>query len=380
MIAAGKPALAVVVNGGADSIQARRAREIFGRLDHRYRSAILYRSGGRLESVARYALPLAQLRPSLVYWIDVGLATSPVVLGLRPLLGFKLVVEIGDPAFELLRGAGRHPLTCQMARFGDWLVPRVADLVVVRGRHLDPFVRARGARRVVFLPDGVDTDVFRPQDARHLREHLDLGDALVVGVVGSINWSPRYRVCYGWDLIESLAKLRDLPVKGLVVGGGSGLDHLRRRAVELGVANRVAFVGRVPHERVPALVNAMDVCLSTQSNDAVGAGRTTAKLPEYLACGRFVLATDVGEAQAILPEQMRLPYQGVRDDEHPERLAARIRELLVDSSWRAAADERVGLARSLFDYRVLAERVDATIRLALSPASFRGDEEHPPCA
>jgi hypothetical protein len=48
----------------------------------------------------------------------------------------------------------------------------------------------------------------------------------------------------------------------------------------------------------------MDICLSTQTNDVVGWVRTTGKLPLYLAAGRYVLASRVGEAARVLPEEM----------------------------------------------------------------------------
>src|SRR3954451_1836814 len=69
----------------------------------------------------------------------------------------------------------------------------------------------------------------------------------------------------------------------------------------------------------------MKMAISTQSNDLAGQVRTTAKLPLYLACGCPVIATDVGEAAALLgPHGWTLPYAGVVDRSYPPRLAAAI--------------------------------------------------------
>ena len=86
-----------------------------------------------------------------------------------------------------------------------------------------------------------------------------------------------------------------LPVRALIVGDGDGLPHLQQRAQELGLGDRVRFTGRVPIEEVPLYTSMMDVALSTQTNNRIGQVRTTGKLPEYMAAGCYVLATDVGK-------------------------------------------------------------------------------------
>jgi hypothetical protein len=75
-------------------------------------------------------------------------------------------------------------------------------------------------------------------------------------------------------------------------------------------------------------MNLFDVGLSTQTDDPVGWGRTTAKLPEYLACGLPLACTDVGEAHRWLAESgQTLPYTGMRDDSYPPRLAEHLRRM-----------------------------------------------------
>ena len=68
------------------------------------------------------------------------------------------------------------------------------------------------------------------------------------------------------------------------------------------------FAGRRPLTELPALLAACDICLSTQTNDVPGNVRTTGKLPLYLACGRYILASNVGEAARVLPPEMLVPY------------------------------------------------------------------------
>jgi glycosyltransferase involved in cell wall biosynthesis len=179
-----------------------------------------------------------------------------------------------------------------------------------------------------------------------------------VGMVGTMIWSERHRMCYGWDVIEALALLKGLPVKALLVGDGDGRKVLETRAKELGVSDRVIFTGQLPYKEMLRYLTIMDVCVSTQSNDVVGMVRTTGKLPLYLAYGKYVIATDVGEAKRVLPGiGCLLPYEGVRDDGHPVRLAKHLRLLVAEPERTKVSDAAFQVAKENFDYTLLAQQV-----------------------
>src|SRR5581483_5840630 len=128
----------------------------------------------------------------------------------------------------------------------------------------------------------------------------------------------------GWDLIEALRLPRDKPVKGIIIGDGSGISRLKARCKQYEIEDKVVFLGFVPYDDLPLYLSMIDVCLSTQTNDIVGQVRTTGKLPLYLASGRYILASDVGEAALVLDHQMLVPYNGVKDQSYPVKLAERI--------------------------------------------------------
>jgi len=66
------------------------------------------------------------------------------------------------------------------------------------------------------------------------------------------------------------------------------------------------------------------------------------KLPEYLACGKYVLASDVGEARrSVTANGCRIPYAGGRDPAYVAGIAEAIRALAADPS--LAARGRVGV-------------------------------------
>jgi glycosyltransferase involved in cell wall biosynthesis len=281
-------------------------------------------------------------------------------------------------AYELALSSGVYS-SRQLAliRWIENLALTRSDHIVVRGSYHKQLLQEQGISHVTFIPDGVDVAQIPVLDAADLRKHLGLSDTLVVGMVGTMLWSVRHRMCYGWDIIEALALLPDMPVKALLVGDGDGKPILEQRAQELGVAHRVVFTGKLPYADLPGYLYAMDVCVSTQSNDRIGMVRTTGKLPLYLACNRYVVATDVGEARRVLPGVGGLlPYHGVRDDAHPQRLADHLRYLLAHPERLESALQGREIARTHFDYPLLAQKVQALcqeVRVQTRPSLLAKD-------
>ncbi len=193
---------------------------------------------------------------------------------------------------------------------------------------------------------------------------------MTVGLVGSCVWNPRTQTCYGSELVDTIALLRDLPVHGVLIGDGSGILVLRDRCRREGIEDRVHFLGRLPYADLPAYLEVIDICLSTQTNDLVGQVRTTGKLPLYLAAGRFVLASNVGEASRVLPPEMLVEFSGSVDPEYPARLAERIRWLEANRTMLSRGAELVRIARQEFDYSVLTARLTNLLR-EISQASHR---------
>jgi Glycosyl transferases group 1 len=293
----------------------------------------------------------------LVYVIDPGRIGFPAAIS-----GWAarcpVVVEMGDPQAALYRAQGRGMVSIVAGAFIDRLLARKARAIVVRGQGLANVLSLKAPW--VEIPDGVDIDRFLPGVDGNLREELGIpSGVLVAGLAGSLRQGRRRGATYGWDLVEALSLLPDEPVWGLVVGGGSGLDALARYAEELGVSARLVMPGYVPHAEVPGYLAAMDVCLSRQTDDAVGWSRTTAKLPEYLACDRYVLATSVGGADEVLPQEMLLPYEGSYDARHPARLAERLAALVPRQPElrRGAGTRKIAVER--YSYPALSERLAA---------------------
>jgi glycosyltransferase involved in cell wall biosynthesis len=310
---------------------------------------------------AAFAAELKRFWPRVCYVFDMALAGVGGGLAAKALTRSRLVIDTGDAITALAVALGRGPLGRLATACLERTSLAVADHVVVRGTYHREWLARRGVTATV-IQDGVETDLFMPQDVGALRRELGLADVLTVGLVGVVNWNSRDQSCYGWDLVESLRLLKGQPVVGVLIGDGSGVPHLQERCRRYGIDDHMRFLGRIPYERLPPYLNLMDVCLSTQTDDLIGRVRTTGKLPLYLACGRYVLASRVGEAALVLEDAMLVDYHGAVDPEYPGRLAERLAGLVQDRQRLECGRANVAIARTQFDYALLAERLRGVLR------------------
>lgn len=318
----------ILANGGPGSFEEQRARILRGPLPERS-CRILVREPGTLATWRRWRSELEREAPTAIYSINTALPSIPFGLFWARRRGIPFVLDTGDVVFEMARRSGveriwRWPLLWA----GERCAWKGSSVVVVRSTCFQEYLRGLGYPRVEVIRDSFHPGPSPGADAvAALRRSLGLEGFFVLGVMGSLVWSPRLKICYGWDLVEAMALLRDLPVRGLIIGDGNGRERLERKAEALGVLDRIHFTGRIPYDQLPLYLRVMDVGLSTQTNNLPGQVRTTGKVPEYMAAGVFVLASRVGEAARLLPDEMLLDYAGEVDASYPGRIAAKLRLL-----------------------------------------------------
>ncbi|MBD2189098.1 glycosyltransferase [Pseudanabaena mucicola] len=351
--------LLFLVNGSESSAAGIRAQLFADRFDDQWKIHFCYRPTRKWQGIFSFIQNALNFRPHIIYVIDVAYTGVLSGFASKKILGCRLVIDSGDVAYELAKSSGNYSKG-QLALINgvENLALHNADRFVVRGSFHQEFLSHQGFKHVEFIPDGVEVNRAKIVDPREFKQSLGLKDFLIVGLVGSMEWSERHQMCYGWDIVEAMVMLKDEPIAALLIGDGNGKVILEERARKLGVSDRIKFVGRISYENLSTYICAIDVCISTQSNDIVGMVRTTGKLPLYLAHGRYVIATDVGEAKKVLPNLgCLLPYQGVRDPEHPRRLAKHLQLLLQEPQRLEVADKARQVATDNFDYDLLGKRV-----------------------
>ena len=229
---------------------------------------------------------------------------------------------------------------------------READAVTANSRDLAAKAAALGGgREVEVIPNGVDTDHFRPVERdSSLAESLGLGDAPVIGFVGEA----RAKKGLAHLLLAFAEVAAKRPAVLLLVGGVRRDD---RPTLDVFVARRpdvrVVVVDHVDPVDLPAYYALLDVLVMPSLRD----GLPNALL-EGMACGNAVVATDAGG----MPDVLR---HGVNGHMVPtgdiEGLARGMVELIDDPALRA----RYGAAarETVLEAFTPAREVDLTLEL-----------------
>ena len=172
------------------------------------------------------------------------------------------------------------------------------------------------------ITNGVDTDIFVPQDGFRIRQELGIGpDEFVIGFSGSIE---------RWYAIDEM--IRALPeliryrkdTRLLIVGGSLFTDYekeLRVLAQSLGVADRVIFTGTKPYTELPRFNACMDVCTIPLSPPQWGDIALPNKFFEYSACGKPIVMRPI-------PDVTRIGGPNLFVYRTPEEFVARVKDLM----------------------------------------------------
>ncbi len=352
----------VLVNGDPEKAYGVRARELFADFAREHDVTFLYRGDvHRLRGLWRFCRTVLRERFDVVYVEGFGYAGILAALLAKVVGCSRIVMSTGDLVAAYARVHFNAPKAL-LAGALEQIAQKTADRLIVYGPLHRQLLERDGYSRIEWIPNGVDMSEFRPVDATALRRRLGVDGRLTIGVVGSIRWNPQIGFCYGRDVLDVVRHLKDLPVSGIVVGTGDGLPMLRALAREYGIEDRIVLTDWVLQEELPLYVNAMDVCLSTQSDDVVGAVRITAKVPEYLACGRYIVASDVGSSRDFIGESGKLlPITVLTDDDYARRVADHVRELLERPELLKHGMRGVDVARRHFDYAILRPRLSAAL-------------------
>ena len=174
--------------------------------------------------------------------------------------------------------------------------------------------------KVTVLRNGVDLVQFAPGDRQSMRAEFGLtGPALAS--VGHLVARKGHDI-----VIRALAQLPGVTL--LIAGDGPDRQSLEAIATTLGVADRVRFLGAVPHERLAAVYGAADALVL--ASDREGWPNV---LLESMACGTPVVASHCWGT----PEVVTAPEAGrLVDPRTPGTFAHAIQELLASNINRNA--------------------------------------------
>ncbi|HWD59560.1 MAG TPA: glycosyltransferase family 4 protein [Stellaceae bacterium] len=213
-----------------------------------------------------------------------------------------------------------------------------ADLVTVVSAPLRDHLLARGVpeERILVNPNGVDPERFTPErdGGTAVRQRLGLGDRCVVGFIGTFGpWHGAELLAEAFArLVEGRPRLAET-TRLLLIGDGIRLPAVRALIERRGLGGAVSFAGLVAQAEAPDYLAACDILVAPTDANPDGSeffGSPT-KLFEYMAMGRAIVATRLGQVQEVLAheETALLTPPG-----EPDALAAAIERLIDDRSLR----------------------------------------------
>jgi len=221
----------------------------------------------------------------------VSIGNTPVLAGPLNTVAVHLT-GMSAPVIGLSWGFDLHTMAERdwLAQLSGVIVDSTATTDIALQSGVDP-------EAITYLPWGVDLAVFTPEGPQLDLQRLGIPEH-ARSVLSLRAHETLYRV---GDIINGFAQVshqRD-DVHLIVGHGGSLTDELRAQVVDLGLQDRVHFIGSIPESDLPALLRAVDVYISASEVDG-----TSVTLLQAMACGTLVLASDTaGNRQWVHPTE-----------------------------------------------------------------------------
>ena len=243
------------------------------RMSRGYGNVIVTR-GVRLRKYPQYNLALFPFTASLKLPrdIDVIHAHTPFLMGTMALLLSRLnrVPLVGSFHTLFVNKEVIKEYTIQNKRMQKFLIRHAwsyarffygrCNAVIAPSRAIKKMLEKHGIKNVYVVPNGIDLDRFNYKKVSGAALRMKLlknkKDRLVL-YVGRMSKEKNIEV-----LLKAARRLSNEKVEFVLGGSGPALDHYKSLARELGVDDKVSFVGFIPDRKLPEYYAASDLlCL-----------------------------------------------------------------------------------------------------------------------
>lgn len=218
-----------------------------------------------------------------------------------------------------------------------------SDYVFATSEYLKTHTQLYTDKLISLTPFGVNTNIFKPDST------CQNGDEIVIGTIKNLENK------YGIDfLIKVFAELKfripNVKLKLLIVGGGSLRSNLEKLAEELSIRDYVEFTGHIPHNRIAAYHNKIDIACYFSNVESFGVS-----VLESSACEKPVVVSDVGG----LPEVVQKNQTGFVVNSCDIKMAVdAIKKLILDKQLRLHfGKEGRNMVKNLFEEKDCVNRM-----------------------
>lgn len=297
-------------------------------------------------------------------WVAHTLATVPIYLPLarhaevlhgqtfasalpgmiaKQVFGKPLVVTLHTSHFlRMAKKAQWQPILRTIIRSADWLLAASEEIRDV-ALGLYPHPRAEA------LTNGVDTEIFKPLEASLPR--VPGRRRLIVP-----------RRLFEKNGVEYLVRAMplmasEMDLEAILVGDGPERARLEALVDELGVRDRVRFLGARPNTELPGLFASADIAVVPSLMEA-----TSVAALEAMSCEKPVAASNVGGLPQIVDETVGTLFPPA----NPPELAAHVVALLRRTDLREAGERARARVVGSWSLTRLARRHEEIYRTLLS--------------
>jgi glycosyltransferase involved in cell wall biosynthesis len=214
--------------------------------------------------------------------------------------GRKVVSEYCDERWQEPHPSLARRMLYRTFAVADIWVPRLSNVIFVISALLeDKLCKIAPKVKVMRVPPLVDAHLFASGNREVFRERLGLSVCKVIVYAGTF-W-----VVEGVaNLIEAMSLVaRQHEDVRLVIAGGRSVnqsDDVPILIKQYGLSDKAIVLGNLPLREVVDLLAAADVLVSSKIDHSANRAGVPTKLAEYLAAGRPVVSSNIGDISLYL--------------------------------------------------------------------------------
>lgn len=250
------------------------------------------------------------LRPDIVHgYLDIP---NVLALLLKPFVHARVVWGVRASEMEL----HQHDWLLRLAARVERLLARFPDLIIVNSVAAREHHIARGfpVGKLEMIPNGIDTEMFKPDLAAHTKLRSEWGIAESARLIGTVGRIDPVKDLPSFLQAAAIVCRQRPDVRFICVGTGPAeyAQQLRALASDSGLADRIIWAAA--RRDVAAVYSALDLLVSSSRSESFPNA-----VAEAMSCGVPCVVTDVGDSARLIGDcGIVVPPQD------PEALAAGI--------------------------------------------------------
>jgi|GEM_PF-714377 len=194
----------------------------------------------------------------------------------------------------------------RLCYFFENICLRRADIIIVVSEPLkDELINRKiPADKILVNYNGVDCDEFNPNiNGSEIRKKYHLEDKIVIGALSTFGiWHGMPILSQAIKPLSEKLQVTSYKLHVLFIGDGVTRSECERIIQESGVKDYVTFTGTISYQEIPKYLAACDILVSPHiSNpDSTPFFGSPTKLFEYMAMGKGIVASDLGQIGEVL--------------------------------------------------------------------------------